>query len=442
MKATILLCFIFCVCNLTINAQAVYVDNTTGDDSNDGTQESPVFSIHKAAKIIRSTGNDIYTMKINPGLYVLDSIVSVSTDKDMTGKRIVIEAVILPGDPSWSPEKMPVIVTRSKKGEVPGEYYHYVVSFLIEESYVTIRGLKFPGYFYPNTRYFPIARFDKSKTDLFVEQCLFVGDDDASHLQVGIIAHGNKVWADHCIFYNARNSVVFWQDAGSGTKSGNGITNSIIYGASQSGVWTAWPDADFVFKHNIVTHCKYAWIKNADNPTVYTIDSCVIVNNQYYQGIAGNTVAPGDFTVTENEVIKEGAIALKQKPDDVDNSLPVDYLHVLEDSLGYEMSAGLFKKETASSINAASVSNGASLIQNDPNPFNLSTVIKYNLSEPGFTTLTICDLSGKLVDSLINEHQQAGEHEILWKADAAEKGMYLCHLKNAGSSGTLKILKK
>ena len=64
-------------------------------------------------------------MKINPGIYVLDSHLSVTTEKDMTGKRIVIEASVLPGDTSWTPEKMPVIACRAKKGEIP-DYYYFV----------------------------------------------------------------------------------------------------------------------------------------------------------------------------------------------------------------------------------------------------------------------------------------------------------------------------
>lgn len=328
-----------------VYAQAVYVDCETGDDYNNGSSESPLSTIEKAAEIVKSQSNEIYVIKINPGIYVLNHPLSIETDKDITGKRLVIEASVLPGDASWTPEKMPIIFSTSKKGEVPGQDYHFVASFLINESHLTIRGIKFPGYFYPNTRYFPIARFNKLKTDLLVEQCLFVGDEDASHLQVGIIAHGNQIRVDHCVFYNVRNSVVFWQDAGDGTKTGNGITNSIIFGATQSGIWTAWPDKDFIFENNIVSICKYAWVKNYDNPTIYAIDSCIIVNNQYDQAIAGNIVAPGEFQTEENNVIKEGSISLRPKDDVAHYPLPIDYLHIMPNTPGHEMSAGLFKKK-------------------------------------------------------------------------------------------------
>jgi hypothetical protein len=290
-------------------------------------------------------------MKINPGIYVLDSHVSVATEKVMTDKRIVIEASILPDDTSWAPEKMPVIASKAIKGEIP-ESYHFVVSFLIDANHVTIRGIKFHGFFYPNARYFPIARFNKTKTDLLVEQCLFVGETDNSQIQAGVIAHGNEIKVDHCVFYKVRNTVVFFQDSGNGIKNGNCLTNSIIFGANQA-VWTAWPDKDFKFENNIVSNCRYVWVKNNFNPTKYSINNCIIVNNQYYKGVPDSVhLNPGEFELNEYNVTKKGEISLRLIDNDdkplllsVDNPLPSDYMHIIPGSLGYDMGAGLFKNK-------------------------------------------------------------------------------------------------
>jgi hypothetical protein len=338
--------FNFC---LTVNTQEVYVDCNTGNDKNPGTKEAPVFSIQKAAEIIRNRDNNICTIKINPGIYVLDSHISVATEKEMNGRRIVMEASILPDDASWTPEKMPVITSRAMKGEIP-DSYHFVVGFLIDESHVTIRGIKFHGYFYPNARYFPIARFNKTKMDLLVEQCMFVGETDNSQIQVGVIAHGNEIKIDHCVFYKVRNTVVFFQDSGNGLKTGNGITNSIIYGANQA-VWTGWPDKDFKFENNIVSNCRYVWVKNDFNPSKYSINNCVIVNNQYYKGVPDSEcLKPGEFEINENNVTEKGEVTLRLFDTNdrplllsVDEPLPFDYLHVIPDSPGYEMGAGIFK---------------------------------------------------------------------------------------------------
>jgi len=336
-----LLTFNYC---LTIHAQTVYVDSNFGNDNNAGTKEAPLFSVNKAAEFINKKDNDIYIININPGIYVLDKHILVTTEKAMTDKHIVIEASVLPDDSTWAPEKMPIIVNSSKKGEISGEDHSYVISFLIDENHVTIRGIKFHGYFYPNTRYFPIARFNKTKTGLLVEQCMFVGDKDASHIQVGIIAHGNEINVDHCVFYNVKNTVVFWQGAGDHIKYGNSLTNSIIFGAFQSAVWTAWPDKDFIFKNNIVSGCKHVWVKNSFNTTKYLIDNCVLVNNQYFKGIQyGPGVIPGEFEINEEDVIKEGVISLRLI-DNIDKPIPIDYMHIIPDSPGYYIGAGLFKQ--------------------------------------------------------------------------------------------------
>lgn len=436
-KKRLLLSLLVCTCVLAVYPQVVYVDSENGDDSNPGTEAAPFYSIHKALEIVKNNANSIYTVKINSGVYILDSVLSISTDKDMTGRRIVFEANILPDDASWTPEGMPLIISNSRKGEIPG-YSPFIASFLINESHITIRGLKFLGYFYPNAYYFPIARINKATTDLLVEQCLFIGDDDASRIQVGVIAHGDTVRVDHCVFHNANNGIVFWEDAGGGTKTGNSLTNSIIFGASQSGIWTSATDEDFSFKNNIVSDCKYAWIKNGDNSTIYSLDTCVIVNNQYYQGVAYlSGVVPEAFTVIENDVIKTGEISLRLI-DNIDNPIPIDYLHIIPDSLGYNLGAGLFKG--VAGLNEKVNPEKRLLFQNFPNPYDSSITIKYNLPNSGHVALMIYNVAGQELATLVDKFQIAGEHEVEWKPKETASGIYFCRLQAGNLSDTIKLV--
>ena len=341
----------FMLCCLSVHGQAIYVDSNIGNDKNDGSKETPVFSLKKAAEIIQGKDNDIYTVKINPGIYILDEHVSIATEKEMKDKRIVVEASILPDDTSWTPEKMPVIANCAKKGEIP-ENANFVTSFRIDESHVTIRGIKFHGYFYPHTRYNPIGRIGIKETDLLVEQCVFIGDPNISQLHVGIYADGNEVRVDHCIFYNVRNTIVFGRAAeGNEIKTGNGLTNSIIFGASQA-VWTGAPDRDFKFENNVVSNCRYVWVKGNENTTKYSLNNCVIVNNHFYTGAPDKVrLKPEEFELIENNIVKNGNISLRltgadDRPflDEVDKPLPVDYLHIIPNTLGYEIGAGIFKQ--------------------------------------------------------------------------------------------------
>jgi hypothetical protein len=353
MDKALLICFIISlVWCLNIHADSIYVDSNIGSDKNLGTKDAPLFSIEKAAEILKSKDNDIYSIKINPGIYILNSHVLVLTEKDTTNKHIIIEASILPDDDSWAPDKMPVITSKSMKGELSIND-NFVVSFLIDGSHVTIRGLKFHGYFYPHVRYFPVARFNKTKTDLLVEQCIFIGDANIAQIQAGVIASGNDVKIDHCIFYKIRNTVVFFLDSGNGIKSGNSLTNSIIFGASQA-VWTVSPDNNFKFENNVVSNCGYVWAKNNFNTsTNYSINNCIVVNNKYSKGIANNErLSPGNFEISENNVTKSGNISLRltgnndtPSLDEVDGPLPIDYLHIIPGSLGSDLGAGIFKNK-------------------------------------------------------------------------------------------------
>lgn len=64
------------------------------------------------------------------------------------------------------------------------------------------------------------------------------------------------------------------------------------------------------------------------------------------------------------------------------------------------------------------------LAQNYPNPFNPSTVIGYSLSQSGFVSLKVYDLSGKEVYTLVNEVQNAGNYEVALNASNLSSGIY------------------
>lgn len=57
------------------------------------------------------------------------------------------------------------------------------------------------------------------------------------------------------------------------------------------------------------------------------------------------------------------------------------------------------------------------LRQNYPNPFNLSTIIEFSSSEKAMVSLSIYDLLGRKVKTLVEGEQSAGVHTILWHGD-------------------------
>ena len=71
-----------------------------------------------------------------------------------------------------------------------------------------------------------------------------------------------------------------------------------------------------------------------------------------------------------------------------------------------------------------------SLAQNYPNPFNPITFLKYDLPENALVNITIYDMMGKIVKTLVNRSQTAGYKSIHWNAtndknEPVSSGLYL-----------------
>ncbi len=77
---------------------------------------------------------------------------------------------------------------------------------------------------------------------------------------------------------------------------------------------------------------------------------------------------------------------------------------------------------------------------NYPNPFNSRTVIPYTVPERSHVTLNIYDVRGKLVQTLVNNEQSAGEYHAVWDADGLSSGTYFCRLKTPEFNRTIKLL--
>lgn len=69
--------------------------------------------------------------------------------------------------------------------------------------------------------------------------------------------------------------------------------------------------------------------------------------------------------------------------------------------------------------------NYVKLDQNFPNPFNPSTIIRYQLSEPSYVRLDIFDLVGTRVATLVDKPKEQGTYDVIFNADNLASGIYL-----------------
>jgi len=105
-------------------------------------------------------------------------------------------------------------------------------------------------------------------------------------------------------------------------------------------------------------------------------------------------------------------------------------------AVGY---SGYILKYNSSMLNVHNYSNSSDpqsiiLHQNYPNPFNPVTKINYELNSENFVTLTIFDVAGKEISTLVNGYQKAGSHSINFSGENYPSGVYFYKLKTDNSS--------
>ncbi len=100
------------------------------------------------------------------------------------------------------------------------------------------------------------------------------------------------------------------------------------------------------------------------------------------------------------------------------------------DVSGFDGPATAIKQESG-------IPNEFSLSQNYPNPFNPTTMIKFSLPERAYTDLTVFDVRGRKVKTLVNAELQAGHYAVTFDASRLSNGVYFYRIEaeSSGSSG-------
>jgi flagellar hook assembly protein FlgD len=85
------------------------------------------------------------------------------------------------------------------------------------------------------------------------------------------------------------------------------------------------------------------------------------------------------------------------------------------------------------------------LSQNYPNPFNPTTTLKYDLPEDAMVNITIYDMMGRVVKTMVNTQQNAGYKSIQWNAtnnagQPVSAGLYLYTIEAGAFRQTKKMV--
>ncbi|HMR41865.1 MAG TPA: T9SS type A sorting domain-containing protein, partial [Ignavibacteria bacterium] len=150
--------------------------------------------------------------------------------------------------------------------------------------------------------------------------------------------------------------------------------------------------------------------KNIINPGQWVLTGSVKGN--------GNSSVPVDYTFTDKN-LNAGNYSYRLKQTDFNGNSEYFYLEnevVIGVPGEYELS------------------------QNYPNPFNPETNIRFNIPTDGKVKLTVFDISGKEVASLINDYRTAGYYSISFNASGLSSGVYYYMLSSGEFSNVRKMI--
>ena len=74
-----------------------------------------------------------------------------------------------------------------------------------------------------------------------------------------------------------------------------------------------------------------------------------------------------------------------------------------------------------------------------PNPFNPSATVRFDVPEVSRVELQVYDVTGKLVETLLNERMTAGQHQYTWQPQEMATGTYFLRLITANQTFTQKV---
>jgi len=142
----------------------------------------------------------------------------------------------------------------------------------------------------------------------------------------------------------------------------------------------------------------------------------------------------GDDTETDMiDGLKEGeAFTLKLWDPALCAEFDLDQENILTGYTGLSGSGLVYEKDgfTVIEANAQSpIPDNYYLSQNYPNPFNSYTKLTYGLPEDGYVSIRVYDISGRLVETMIDGLQTVGHHSITWTATETS-GVYIVKLRS------------
>ncbi|MDA3871795.1 MAG: T9SS type A sorting domain-containing protein [Candidatus Marinimicrobia bacterium] len=229
----------------------------------------------------------------------------------------------------------------------------------------------------------------------------------------------------------ADNSIYYWKVSA--------VDNESI---TETEVWKFWtntelePPEPFALllpsnnQEGLSTTPNFKWNQASDNdPNDYAVYNLVIAKDEEFNQIQLTVTGITDTTyIPSIDLDNNNIYYWKVKAVDTDSLMTASEVNAF--TVG---TVSVKDKNT-------SIPNEYALNQNYPNPFNPTTTISYDLPNSSFVTISVYDITGNLVENLINENKEAGSYSVKWNASNISSGIYLYRLVTNDFVSTKKLV--
>ena len=181
------------------------------------------------------------------------------------------------------------------------------------------------------------------------------------------------------------------------------------------------------------------WINNYKKDYLYDQNNLLIKTSNFYWNIDQWYLSSRDFYSYDEKGNKTLALEQSRRDTTFINSYRYIFTYDLDNNLVSQVQQLWDGTNWVNNLRNYSIyipkfgnndfTNNFWLFDNYPNPFNSSTTIRFFIPWEELVTITIYDILGQKVRTLVNENKIAGVYETTWNANNMSSGIYIYQLK-------------
>lgn len=260
-----------------------------------------------------------------------------------------------------------------------------------------------------------------------------------------------NIWIDHCEFYSDRDHDKDYYDGLLDIKNGSTfITVSwsafhdhykacLVSSGDEQYVDTV---ARLTFHHNYFYNCESRlpmvrfgrahiynnYYKDCHNAIDSRMGAWLRIENNYFDNVYRAVFDQGS-TIDGRAVLMNNYFgsSIVQSLPVCDWPIPYEFTPEPTENIPLIVTAGV--PATAIKPGNSFIPSKYSLRQNYPNPFNQTTMIRYDLAKVSNVLLTVYNINGQIIKTLVDQQLAPGQYTIAWNAADLSSGIYLIKIQ-------------